>query len=111
MRRLYFVFVTWQINTVGTTLVGVGQTANRHDTLRDLQIQTDIKHNINNRQDGLLTSGNNLYTYIRTVRHTTSNKVNTTAYVKLNCMRRRVIDIETCSQHHAVVFSGGNKDN
>ena len=54
-------------NTVGTTLVGVGHTANSHDTLRDLQIQNDIKHNINNTQDRLLTSCNNLYTYIRTV--------------------------------------------
>jgi hypothetical protein len=41
-------------------VVGVGYTANSHDTLRDLQIQTDIKQNINNRQDTLLISGNNL---------------------------------------------------
>jgi len=60
-------YLTLKTDTVGTTLVGVGHTANSHDTLRDLQIQTDIKHNINNTEDRLLTSGNNLYTNIRTV--------------------------------------------
>lgn len=54
-------------NTAGTTLVGVGHRANSHDTLRDLQIQTDIKHNINNTQNRLLANSNNMYTYIRTV--------------------------------------------
>jgi hypothetical protein len=64
---IWYLLPDTDTNTVGTTLVGVGHTANSHDTLRDLQIQTDIKHNINNTQDKLLKSGNNLYTYIRTV--------------------------------------------